>query len=158
MRRAGDRGGARAFAEAVLAVLIPVLIVFSALLLIIMPWVMGLFASDALRADGATFDLAVLMARIAFPYLAFMSAATLFAAILNSLSRFAAAAAAPILLNICLIGALLPGLFTGDGGEASQGTTGLYLAISWSLSGLFPPAWPYYWIRLPGFRPALLLP
>src|SRR3546814_19838591 len=75
------QGEARAFAEAVLAVLIPVLIVFSALLLIVMPWVMGLFASDALRADGATFDLAVLMARLAFPYLAFMSAATLFAAV-----------------------------------------------------------------------------
>src|SRR3546814_8860122 len=65
MTKDGDQGEARAFAEAVLAVLIPVLIVFSALLLIIMPWVMGLFASDALRADGATFDLAVLMARIA---------------------------------------------------------------------------------------------
>src|SRR3546814_19636944 len=136
MTKDGDQGEARAFAEAVLAVLIPVLIVFSALLLIIMPWVMGLFASDALRADGATFDLAVLMARIAFPYLAFMSAATLFAAILNSLSRFAAAAAAPILLNICLIGAPLLGLFTGDGGEASKGPTGLYPALSERESGV----------------------
>src|SRR3546814_3839153 len=66
MTKDGEHGEARAFADAVLAVLIPVLIVFSALLLIVMPWVMGLFASDALRADGATFDLAVLMARIAF--------------------------------------------------------------------------------------------
>src|SRR3546814_8569212 len=81
-----------------------------------------------------------------------MSAATLFAAILNSLSRFAAAAAAPILLNICLIGALLLGLFTGDGGEASKGTTGLYLAISVSLSGLFQLAWLYYCIRRSGFQ------
>src|SRR3546814_13898218 len=63
MTKDGEHGEARAFADAVLAVLIPVLIVFSALLLIVMPWVMGLFASDALRADGATFDLAVLMAR-----------------------------------------------------------------------------------------------
>src|SRR3546814_2077008 len=60
MTKDGDQGEARAFAEAVLAVLIPVLIVFSALLLIVMPWVMGLFASDALRAVGETFDLAVL--------------------------------------------------------------------------------------------------
>src|SRR3546814_20908469 len=97
MTKDGDQGEARAFAEAVLAVLIPVLIVFSALLLIVMPWVMGLFASDALRADGATFDLAVLMARIAFPYLAFMSAATQFAGILNSLSLFAPDGAAPIM-------------------------------------------------------------
>ena len=158
MTQDGDHGEARAFADAVLAVLIPVLIVFSALLLIVMPWIMGLFASDALQADSETFDLAVLMARIAFPYLAFMSAATLFAAILNSLSRFAAAAAAPILLNICLIGALLLGLFTGDGGEASKAATGLYLAISVSLSGLFQLGWLYHWIRRSGFRPALRRP
>src|SRR3546814_6823121 len=87
-----------------------------------------------------------------------MSAATLFAAILNSLSRFAAAAAAPILLNICLIGALLLGLFTGDGGEASKAATGLYLAISVSLSGLFQLGWLYHWIRRSGFHPALRRP
>ena len=51
--------------------------------------------------------LAVLMARLAFPYLFFMSLATVFAAILNSLSKFAAAAAAPILLNVAMVGALL---------------------------------------------------
>lgn len=70
MTKDGEASEARAFAEAVLAVLIPILIVFSALLLIVMPWVMGLFASDALEADGERFDLAVTMARIAFPYLA----------------------------------------------------------------------------------------
>ncbi len=154
----GKQNEARAFADAVLAVLIPILIVFSALLLIVMPWIMGMFASDALRADGPKFDLAVAMARIAFPYLALMSVATLFAEILNSLSRFAAAAAAPILLNICLIAALLLGLFTGDGGEAAKAATGLYLAISVSLSGLFQLAWLYYWIRRSGFQPTLRRP
>src|SRR3546814_12106542 len=39
MTKDGDQGEARAFAEAVLAVRIPDLIVFSALLLIVMPWV-----------------------------------------------------------------------------------------------------------------------
>ena len=136
MTKEGDAGEARVFAEAVLAVLIPILIVFSALLLIVMPWVMGLFASDALEADGVRFDLAVTMARIAFPYLAFMSVATLFAAILNSLSRFAAAAAAPILLNICLIAALLLGMFTGDGSEDAKAATGLYLAMADRLNQL----------------------
>ena len=158
MTKDGDASEARAFAEAVLAVLIPILIVFSALMLIVMPWVMGLFASDALEADGARFDLAVAMARIAFPYLALMSVATLFAAILNSLSRFAAAAAAPILLNLCLIAALLLGMFTGDGSEEARAATGLYLAIAVSLSGLFQLGWLYYWVRRSGFRPGLRRP
>lgn len=151
----GDLSEARAFADAVMAVLIPILIIFSGLLLIIMPWVMGLFASDTLQADTAIFDLSILMARIAFPYLAFMSVATLFAAVLNSLSRFAAAAAAPILLNICLVSALLLSLVTGDGDAAARAQAGLYLAIAVSISGALQLMWLYYWIRKTGFRPRI---
>lgn len=158
MGKDGDRADARRFADEVLAILIPVLIVFSALMLIVMPWVMALFASDDLRANGQMFDRAVLMARVAFPYLAFMSLATLFAAILNSLSRFAAAAAAPILLNLCLIAALLLGLVSGDGGDAGKVATGLYLAIAVSLSGLFQLLWLYRWVRKADFSLDLRCP
>ncbi|MBL0769302.1 murein biosynthesis integral membrane protein MurJ [Sphingopyxis sp. DHUNG17] len=158
MTKEGDASEARRFAESVLAVLIPILIVFSALLLVVMPWVMGLFASDRLEGDPPMFGHAVLMARIAFPYLAFMSVATLFAAILNSLSRFAAAAAAPIMLNICLIAALLLGMVQGDGSEAARTATGLYLAIAVTLSGLFQLGWLFFWVRRAGFAPALRRP
>ncbi len=158
MTKEGDHSEARAFADAVLAVLIPILIVFSALLLIVMPWIMHVFASEALRADREKFDLTVAMARIAFPYLALMSVATLFAAILNSLSRFAAAAAAPILLNVCLVAALLIGMVAGDGSEEAKAATGLYLAISVSIAGLFQLVWLYFWVRRSGFRPALHRP
>lgn len=158
MTKEGDYSEARAFANDVMAVLIPILIIFSGLFLFIMPWVMGFFASEALRGNSAHLDLAVVMARIAFPYLAFMSLATLFAAILNSLSRFAAAAAAPILLNICLVSALLIGSFSGNGDEASRAATGLYLAISVSISGLLQLSWLYHWVRKAGFRPRLRRP
>jgi putative peptidoglycan lipid II flippase len=146
-----DRTAARRFADEVMAVLIPVLIVFSALALIAMPWIMGLFASDALAADGQRFDLGVTMARIAFPYLAFMSLATLLAAILNSLARFAAAAAAPIFLNLCLITALIAGAML-DGGEEAKRQTGFYLAIAVSVSGLVQLVWLWAWARRAGFR------
>ncbi len=142
----GDLSEARRFSEEVLAVLIPILIVFSALALIAMPWIMGLFASDALEADGKTFDLAVLMARVAFPYLALMSLATLFAAVLNSMSRFAAAAAAPIMLNICLITALVAGALGGE-----REVTGIYLALAVSASGLFQLLWLAGWAWRAGF-------
>ena len=157
MTNDGDISDARAFANQMLAVLIPILLVFSALLLIVMPWVMGLFASDALAADAQRFDLGVLMARIAFPYLALMSLATLLAAILNSLSRFAAAAAAPILLNLCLVGALILGAMEGTS-EAAKQTTGIYLAISVSLSGLLQLLWLYFWVRRTQFRLGLQRP
>jgi putative peptidoglycan lipid II flippase len=148
---------ARRFAEEVLAFLIPVLIVFSAIALIAMPWIMGLFASNALEANAPLYDRAVLMARITFPYLAFMSLATLMAAVLNSLSRFAAAAAAPILLNICLITALVAGWSLGDG-EAAREKTGLFLAIAVSTSGLLQLVWLAFWARRAGFSMTLKRP
>src|SRR3546814_2042302 len=98
-----------------------------------MPWVLWLFANADLRADQQTYALAVMMAQIAFPYLLFMSLATLTAAVLNSLSRFAAAAAAPILLNICLLAALIWGAFHGDS-AAARAATGFNLAVAVSVS------------------------
>lgn len=157
MTKDGDNSEARVFAEQVLAVLIPILIGFSALFLIAMPWIMGLFANDSLAADSERFDLAVMMARIAFPYLALMSIATLIAAILNSLSRFAAAAAAPIFLNICLICALLLGGMGGTGEEARR-VTATYLAWSVSISGLIQLIWLYIWVRRAQFRLGLRRP
>ncbi|MCB2059443.1 MAG: murein biosynthesis integral membrane protein MurJ [Novosphingobium sp.] len=153
----GDLTDARHFSEEVLAVLIPILIVFSAVALIAMPWIIGLFASDALSADASRFDLAVLMARIAFPYLALMSIATLLAAVLNSLSRFAAAAAAPIMLNICLITALIAGA-TLDGSEEARRTTGMMLAVAVSASGLLQLVWLGFWAKRAGFRMSLRRP
>jgi len=153
----GDLSDARRFSEEILAVLIPILIVFSALALIFMPWIMGLFASDALEGDRDTFSLAVLMARVAFPYLAFMSLATLLAAVLNSMSRFAAAAAAPIMLNICLITALVAGATMGDGEQARE-NTGMLLAIAVSASGVFQLVWLGFWAKRAGFSMSLRMP
>ncbi len=157
-RMAGSEeiGEARRFAEEVLAFLVPVLIVFGALALIAMPWIAGLFANEGMDRDPALFDLAVLMARITFPYLAFMSLATLFAGILNSLSRFAAAAAAPIMLNLCMITALVLGMT--QGGPDAQRQTGFYLAIAVTVSGLLQLLWLWAWARRAGFRMALRRP
>ena len=146
-----DMTEARRFAEEVMAVLIPVLIAFSALALIAMPWIAGLFANEGIESDPQLYDLAVLMARIAFPYLAFMSLATVFAAILNSLSRFAAAAAAPILLNVCMIVALIYGAAQVDSPEVRQ-QTGRLLAVAVTVSGLLQMLWLGWWAHRHGFR------
>ncbi|NCP15030.1 MAG: murein biosynthesis integral membrane protein MurJ [Sphingomonadales bacterium] len=148
---AEDKHAARRFASEVLAVLLPILVVFGALMMVAMPWVLWAFANETLRGDAVTYDLAVTMGRIAFPYLMFMSLATLVAAILNSLSRFAAAAAAPILLNICLLAALIWGALQ-PGSEATRAATGVGLAIAVSVSGLLQLAWLYWFMRRAGFR------
>ncbi len=104
MKEGRDR--ARAFAEAALAVLAWSLVVFVALAELAMPWLMRAFAPGFLDRPE-TFDLAVLFARITFPYLLFISLVSLAGGVLNAHHRFAAAAATPMLLNLCLIGAVL---------------------------------------------------
>jgi putative peptidoglycan lipid II flippase len=148
---AEDESEAKRFAGEVLAVLLPILVVFGAVMMLAMPWVLWAFANEDMRGDGQIFGLAVMMGRIAFPYLMFMSLATLVAAILNSLSRFAAAAAAPILLNICLLTALGWGALQAPG-EATRAATGVGLAIAVSVSGLLQLAWLYWFMRRAGFR------
>ena len=100
------RAAARAFAEACLGILVPVLFLFVTAMQIAMPWVM-LGLAPGFADQPAKFDLAVDLTRLTFPYLMFISLVSLIAGALNSLHRFAAAAATPILLNLCLIGAIL---------------------------------------------------
>ncbi|HEY0837649.1 MAG TPA: murein biosynthesis integral membrane protein MurJ [Azospirillum sp.] len=96
---------ARRFAEEVMALLLAVQIVLLLVFLAIMPQFMLVFA-PGFAADPAKFELAVLFTRITFPYLLFMSLESLLAGVLNGVGRFGAAAAAPILLNLCLIASL----------------------------------------------------
>jgi len=56
--------------------------------------------------DPEKLKLATDLSRITFPFLFFICLASFFGAILNSYNKFAAAAAAPIILNIILIGSL----------------------------------------------------
>jgi putative peptidoglycan lipid II flippase len=100
------RDPAMAFARQAQAALLLVLIPFIAVLIAAMPWVMTLLA-PGMRDDAPTFALAVEFGRITFPYLLFISLASLYGGVLNSIDRFAHVAATPVLLNLALIGAVL---------------------------------------------------
>ena len=102
----GGEAAARAFAEHSLAVLLTVVFALTALAMAFMPLLMYVLA-PGFAAAPEKFELAVQLSRITFPYLLFMALVALFGGVLNSLYRFAAAAAAPILLNVIFIGALL---------------------------------------------------
>jgi putative peptidoglycan lipid II flippase len=93
---------ARDFAIDVFSVLLAWLLVFSAAAMIAMPLVIYVIA-PGFRVKGEAFDLTVNLTRICFPYLLFMSLTALQSGVLNSLNRFTAAAAAPILLNVVMI-------------------------------------------------------
>ena len=97
---------ARIFAEDALAVLLAALFGFVLLGEIFMPAVMEVIA-PGFSEDPGKFALAVELARITFPYLLFIALVALQGGVLNSVDRFAAAAATPVLLNLFLIAALL---------------------------------------------------
>jgi len=101
-----DKAAAKQFAEEVLASLVFILTLLTALVEIAAPAFVYLIASG-FEDDPAKFDLATLYTRIMFPYLIMMSLVGLISGVLNSLGRFAVAAAAPLALNICLIVAIL---------------------------------------------------
>jgi len=97
---------AKRFAEEVQAVFLPMLFVITLLFVVFMPafvWQIG----SGWRDEPVKFALAVELSRITFPYLIFISMVSLFSGVLNSLTRFTAAAFAPALLNLALVAALL---------------------------------------------------
>jgi putative peptidoglycan lipid II flippase len=101
----GGELAAKAFAEQALAVLLTTLLAFTAAFMAAMPWLMYVLAPGFV-GDPDKFDLAVQLTQITFPYLLFVSLVALFSGVLNALYRFAAAAAAPVLLNVFFIAAL----------------------------------------------------
>ncbi len=99
------RDAARAFAEEALAALVATLLALTVVAQLAMP-LLVLALAGGFAQDAAKFDLAVFYARIEFPYLFCMALTALFSGVLNAMGRFAAPAAAPILLNVVLIGAM----------------------------------------------------
>ena len=93
------------FAKNVFNLLFIILLFFVLLAEIFMPKLIFLIAPGFYK-DPEKLKLAIDLSRITFPFLFFICLASFFGAILNSYNKFAAAAAAPIILNVVLIGAL----------------------------------------------------
>ncbi len=127
---------ARAFAGQALSGLTVLLLAVVVLGEIAMPWFMLLLA-PGFHDDPPKFALAVLLARIALPYLVCMSLVALYTGVLNAQGRFAVAAFTPSLLNVVLIIVLLGLVATGD---ADKGQAGMALAWGIVLSGLLQVA------------------
>ncbi len=93
------------FARDAFSGLATVLIVFTVVAMFAMPWLVWAMASGFVGDER--FDLSVTYGRIAFPYILFISLAALLSGVLNAMRRFTAAAAAPVLLNVIFIAALV---------------------------------------------------
>ena len=104
-----------------------------------MPTFVGLIAPGFVK-NTEKIELAINLTRITFPFLMFVSLSSFFSAILNSHNKFAAASAAPIILNLILIGILFFGNYLND-------DLIYYLSYGVSIAGLLQLIFLYKFVK-----------
>ena len=108
-----NKSKANSFANQIFNLLFVGLLFLVLIIEIFMPAFVSLIAPGFVESSEKI-ELAIDLTRITFPFLMFVSLSSFFAAILNSHNKFAAASAAPIILNIILISILLFAKFLDD--------------------------------------------
>ena len=124
-----------------------VLCAFVILVVLFTPTIIHLIAPGFCHTPDRL-QYAIEFTRITFPYILVISLAALLSGILNSLDRFAAAAATPVLLNLFMIGALL----------LTVKEPGFALCVGVILAGIVQFLWLYFVARKQGFGLRLQMP
>jgi putative peptidoglycan lipid II flippase len=127
------------FANNIFSLLILGLLSFVFLIEIFMPIFVFLIA-PGFEGDNSKMELAITLTRITFPFLLFVSLASFLSAILNSHNKFAAASAAPIILNIFLILVLIFGKMLDD-------QLVYYLSYAVTISGITQFIFLYFFVK-----------
>ena len=130
---------AQNFANSIFNLLTLGLIVLVLIVEILMPLFVYLIA-PGFEGDYDKMELAITLTRITFPFLIFISLASFFSAILNSHNKFAIASAAPIILNILLIGVLLFAKILDD-------NLVYYLSYAVTISGVVQFIFLYFFVK-----------
>lgn len=148
----GDRGPAFDFAERALSVLFGFLAVMT-IVMLIAAWPLTAMLSGGFHKQHPSheqFAFAVELGRITIPYLMLICLASLLGGILNSLDKFWVNAAAPILLNIAMVG----GLFAFHGTPAQSARV---QALAVPVGGVLQLAWLFIACKAAGvsLRPRL---
>jgi putative peptidoglycan lipid II flippase len=133
---------AEAFARDAFWGMVAVLLVFSTLAVIAMPFLVWAMAAGF--AGTERFDLAVAYGRVAFPYIFFISLTALLSGMMNAVGRFTAAAAAPVLLNVVFVVAMV---------MADRAGRDMGMALAWAVpvGGIVQLAVLWIAVRRAGF-------
>lgn len=144
------KDAARNFAAEAQAVLLAVLVPLVIVGIILMPWIIGLMAAG-FEVGSERFEAAVDLSRITFCYILFISLVALYSGILNSLGHFAVPAAAPIILNLCLIAGMAMSFVWLDAPATA-------LAVGLAIAGLGQFLWVLAAARRQGMAPPFRRP
>ena len=149
----------------VATIMVWVLVIVSGLGVLAAPLLVWIMASGLdQHPDGM--QAAIVMTRLMFPYIGFMSLVALAAGILNTWKRFAVPAATPVLLNLCMIASAwfltpwvqsmgYPGIYALALGVMVGGVMQLWVQIA-ALKKL--GLWPSIGLSWGTFREALMAP
>ena len=134
-----NKSKSKKFANEIFNILFIGLLALVLIIELFMPIFVSLIA-PGFTQNSQKIELAVVLTRITFPFLMFVSLSSFFSAILNSHNKFAAASAAPIILNLVLITILLFGKYLNDQ---------LIYFLSWgiSIAGLLQLIFLYKFVR-----------
>lgn len=149
LEQQGGMPAARLFASDMLGLLSAAAILLVLVAEFFMPQIMLLLARGFAQ-DPAKFGDAVLFGRIAFPFVGFTLVLALYAALLNSVERYAAAALVPVMLNLLLIGVMVALLLMADLGQRSAG---LVLVLTVLAAGAVQLAMLAFFVARSGFLP-----
>jgi putative peptidoglycan lipid II flippase len=141
---------ARSFAGEAMSFLLLVLLIVTGIFILAMPWIMYVLA-PGFSENPTKFELTVTLTQITMPYIIFISLVSLLGGVLNSSHKFAAVAATPIILNLCLI--IVPyciDSITPTGAHA--------LAIAVMVAGVAQWAWLVWFCKREGVLPRLMRP
>ncbi len=141
---------ARDFAGEAMSFLLLILLIVTAVFILAMPYLMYVLA-PGFSDNPDKFALTVALTSITMPYIIFISLVSLLGGILNSGDKFAAVAATPVIMNLCLI--IIPYFiedFTPNGAYA--------LAIAVMLSGVAQFLWLVRFCRRQNMLPRLVRP
>jgi len=120
--------------------LLTIALFFLVLVIEIMMPIFVFLIAPGFDGDYQKMELAITLTRITFPFLIFISLASFFSAILNSHNKFAIASAAPIILNILLIGVLIFGKILND-------QLVYYLSYAVTISGILQFIFLYFFVK-----------
>jgi len=120
--------------------LLTIALFFLVLVIEIMMPIFVFLIAPGFDGDYQKMELAITLTRITFPFIIFISLASFFSAILNSHNKFAIASAAPIILNILLIGVLIFGKILND-------QLVYYLSYAVTISGILQFIFLYFFVK-----------
>ncbi len=144
----GGKAQAVRFALGAISVLVFCLGIFVLLMEIVMPWVVLVLAPGFVD-DAGKIELASFLSRLTFPFLLLVSVVSFQSGILNSFGKFAAPAAAPVILNLVMIAAVWVFMPVID-------TPAYRIALGVTLAGVLEVIWLNYFLRREGVKISLI--